>query len=38
MRDQVFLESGSRIVPISEVRMPVTLAGADALVNRLRAP
>ena len=39
MRDQVvFLEGGSRTVPITEIRMPITLAQADALVDRLRAP
>ena len=39
MHDQVvFLEGGSRVVPISEIHMPVTLAQADALVDRLRAP
>jgi len=38
LRDQVvFLDGGSRSVPITEIRMPVTLAQADALVNRLRA-
>jgi hypothetical protein len=25
-------------VPITEIRMPITLAQADALVDRLRAP
>jgi hypothetical protein len=39
MRDQViFLAGGSRTVPITEIRMPVTLAQADAIVGRLRAP
>ena len=39
MRDRVvFLEGGSRTVPITEIRMPITLAQADALVDRLRAP
>lgn len=39
MRDRVvFLDGGSRSVPISEIRMPITLAAADALVDRLRAP
>ena len=39
MRDQVvFLAGGSRTVPITEIRMPITLASADALVDRLRAP
>ena len=38
LRDQVvFLDGGSRSVPISEIRMPVTLAAADVLVDRLRA-
>ena len=38
LRDQVvFLDGGSRSVPITEIRMPVTLAQADALVARLRA-
>ena len=39
MHDQVlFLEGGSRTVPITEIRLPVTLAQADAIVSRLRAP
>ena len=39
MHDQVvFLQGGARVVPISEIRMPVTLAQADALVDRLSAP
>jgi membrane protease subunit (stomatin/prohibitin family) len=39
MHDQVvFLEGGRRTVPITEIRMPVTLAQADAIVDRLRAP
>lgn len=39
LRDQVvFLDGGSRFVPITEIRMPVTMAAADALVDRLRAP
>ena len=39
MRDQVvFLEGGSRTVPITDIRIPVTLAQADAIVDRLRAP
>jgi len=39
LHDQVvFLEGGSRVAPISEIHMPVTLAQADALVDRLRAP
>jgi hypothetical protein len=38
LHDQVvFLEGGSQVVPISEIHMPVTLAQADALVDRLRA-
>lgn len=38
MRDQVvFLDGRSLSVPISEIRMPITLAEADALVARLRA-
>ena len=38
LRDQVvFLDGGSRSVPITDIRMPVTLAQADALVDRLRA-
>ena len=39
MRDRVvFLDGGSRSVPITEIRMPITLAEADAIVDRLRAP
>ncbi len=39
LRDEViFLDGGSRWVPISDIRMPVTLAAADELVSRLRAP
>jgi hypothetical protein len=39
LRDQVvFLEGGTKTVPIAEISMPVTLANADALVSRLRAP
>ncbi len=39
MQDEVvFLVGGTRVVPISDIRMPVTLANADALVNGLRAP
>ena len=39
LRDRVvFLEGGSRSVPITEIRMPLTLAQADAIVDRLRAP
>ncbi len=38
LRDKVvFLDGWSRSVPITEIRMPVTLAAADALVDRLRA-
>jgi hypothetical protein len=38
MQDQVvFLQGGSSAVPISEIRMPVTLEQADALVARLSA-
>ena len=37
MHDQVvFLQGGTSVVPVSEIRMPVTLAQADALVDRLR--
>ena len=37
MKDQaVFLDGGSRTVPVSEIPMPVTLAQADAVVARLR--
>ena len=37
MRDKVvFLDGGYRTVPISEIKMPVTLDQADALVARLR--
>ncbi len=39
MRDEVvFLAGGSRVVPISQIPMPITLANADALVSGLRAP
>jgi len=39
LRDQVvFLTGGSRTVPITDIRMPLTLAQADAVVDRLRAP
>jgi hypothetical protein len=35
--DQViFLDGGTRTVPVSELRMPVTLAQADQVVARLR--
>ena len=38
LHDQVvFLEGGTKTVPIREIPMPVTLANADILVNRLRA-
>jgi hypothetical protein len=38
MQDQVvFLAGGSQSVPVSEIRMPITLAQADELVQRLRA-
>jgi hypothetical protein len=37
LQDQVlFLAGGSRVVPIADVTMPITLAEADALVARLR--
>jgi hypothetical protein len=36
-KDQVvFLDGGVRTVPVSEVKMPVTLAQADSIVARLR--
>jgi len=36
-KDQVvFVDGGLRTVPISEIKMPVTLAEADAIVARLR--
>lgn len=39
LQDQVvFLQGGSQVVPISEIRMPVSVAQADALVARLSAP
>jgi hypothetical protein len=39
MQDQVlFLEGGTRTVPISQIRMPVTVAQADTIVDQLRAP
>jgi hypothetical protein len=39
MQDQVvFLEGGTKTIPIQQIPMPVTLANADALVNQLRAP
>jgi hypothetical protein len=34
----VFLEGGHASVPLSEIRMPVTMAQADAVVARLRLP
>jgi hypothetical protein len=37
MKDQVvFLDGGQRTVPVSELKQPVTLAQADAIVARLR--
>jgi hypothetical protein len=37
LRDRVvFLDGGSRSVPITEIRMPITLAEADAIVDQLR--
>lgn len=37
MKDQVvFLEGGTRTVPVSEIKMPVTMAQADGVVARLR--
>lgn len=39
LHDKVlFLEGGSRVVPITEIHPPVTMAQADAVVGRLRAP
>ena len=36
-RDQVvFLDGGVRTVPVSEIKMPVTVAQADSIVARLR--
>ena len=36
-KDQVvFLDGGVRTVPVSEIKMPVTLVQADAIVERLR--
>ena len=36
-KDQVvFVDGGMRTVPISEIKMPVTLAQADSIVARLR--
>lgn len=38
MHDQVvFLQGGTRVVPISEIRMPVTVAQADSLVEKLKS-
>jgi len=37
MKDQVvFLDGGTRTVPVSEITMPVSMAQADAVVARLR--
>lgn len=37
MKDQVvFLDGGVRTVPVSEIKMPVTMAQADSIVERLR--
>jgi hypothetical protein len=37
MKDQVvFLDGGYKTVPVSELKMPVTLAQADDVVSRLR--
>jgi hypothetical protein len=37
MADEViFLDGGTRTVPVSEIKMPVTVAQADAIVARLR--
>ncbi len=39
LQDQViFLAGGTSSVPISEIRMPITLTQAEMLVNRLQAP
>jgi hypothetical protein len=39
LHDKVlFLEGGSRVVPLSEIRPPVTMAQADTVVEKLRAP
>ncbi len=36
-KDQVvFLDGGTRTVPVSEIKMPVTMAQADSVVARLR--
>ena len=37
MKDQVvFLDGGTKTVPVSEIKMPVTMAQADGVVARLR--
>jgi hypothetical protein len=37
MKDQVvFLDGGTRTVPVSEIKMPVSMAQADSVVARLR--
>ena len=37
MKDQVvFLDGGTKTVPVSEIKMPVTMAQADNVVARLR--
>jgi hypothetical protein len=37
MKDQVvFLDGGTRTVPLSDIKMPVTMAQADDVVTRLR--
>jgi hypothetical protein len=37
MKDQVvFLDGGTKTVPVSEIKMPVTVAQADGVVARLR--
>jgi hypothetical protein len=39
LHDKVlFLDAGSRVVPLSEIRPPVTMAQADIVVDKLRAP
>ena len=39
LHDRVlFLAGGSRTVPVSDIRFPVTLAQADTIVDRLREP
>jgi hypothetical protein len=32
----VFVDGGMRTVPVTEIKMPVTLAQADSIVARLR--